>query len=83
MKTRDDRPKGSSQELRRAAIVYARVSSKEQEKEGYSIPAQLKSLYGYAKTADLRVLSEGNGTNGFQRNGCVYEENAFLSTYPR
>ena len=26
----------------RQAVVYARVSSKEQEKEGYSIPAQLK-----------------------------------------
>jgi len=25
-------------------VVYARVSSKEQEKEGYSIPAQLKLL---------------------------------------
>ncbi len=24
------------------AVIYARVSSKEQEKEGYSIPAQLK-----------------------------------------
>jgi site-specific DNA recombinase len=26
------------------AIVYARVSSKEQEREGFSIPAQLKLL---------------------------------------
>ena len=26
------------------ALVYARVSSKEQEKEGYSIPAQLSLL---------------------------------------
>ena len=26
------------------AVIYARVSSKEQEKEGYSIPAQLKLL---------------------------------------
>jgi len=30
------------------AVVYARVSSKEQEKEGFSIPAQLKLLRGYA-----------------------------------
>jgi predicted site-specific integrase-resolvase len=29
---------------RREAVIYARVSSKEQEKEGYSIPAQLKLL---------------------------------------
>ncbi len=26
------------------AVIYARVSSKEQEKEGYSIPAQVKLL---------------------------------------
>jgi len=25
-------------------VIYARVSSKEQEQEGYSIPAQLKLL---------------------------------------
>jgi len=25
-------------------VIYARVSSKEQEKEGFSIPAQLKLL---------------------------------------
>jgi site-specific DNA recombinase len=33
------------------AVIYARVSSKEQEKEGFSIPAQLKLLkeYGTAK----------------------------------
>lgn len=29
------------------SISYARVSSKEQEKEGYSIPAQLKLLNDY------------------------------------
>ncbi|MCR4314256.1 MAG: recombinase family protein, partial [Candidatus Uhrbacteria bacterium] len=34
-------------EIKRA-IIYARVSSKEQEKEGYSIPAQLKLLNDYA-----------------------------------
>jgi hypothetical protein len=29
-------------------VVYARVSSKEQEKEGFSIPVQLKLLKEYA-----------------------------------
>ena len=29
---------------RKRAVIYARVSSKEQEKEGFSIPAQLKLL---------------------------------------
>lgn len=32
----------------KAAILYARVSSKEQEREGYSIPAQIKLLQEYA-----------------------------------
>ena len=30
------------------AVAYARVSSKEQEKEGYSIPSQLRLLKEYA-----------------------------------
>jgi site-specific DNA recombinase len=29
-------------------VIYARVSSKEREKEGFSIPAQLKVLRKYA-----------------------------------
>ncbi len=29
------------------AVIYARVSSKDQEREGYSIPAQLKLLREY------------------------------------
>jgi hypothetical protein len=29
---------------RKRAVMYARVSSKEQEKEGFSIPAQLKLI---------------------------------------
>ncbi len=31
------------------AVIYARVSSKGQEREGYSIPAQLKLLLEYAR----------------------------------
>ena len=34
----------ASEPARRQAVIYARVSSKEQEKEGFSIPAQLKLL---------------------------------------
>ncbi len=30
------------------AVLYARVSSKDQEKEGFSIPAQLRLLREYA-----------------------------------
>ena len=40
------------------AVAYARVSSKEQEKEGFSIPAQLKLLRGYSRANGLRVVKE-------------------------
>jgi len=40
------------------AVIYARVSSREQEREGYSIPAQLKLLHGYAGTLGLSVVEE-------------------------
>lgn len=42
----------------RRAVVYARVSSTEQEKEGYSIPAQLKLLNQYAMDNKLKVIQE-------------------------
>jgi site-specific DNA recombinase len=42
----------------RKAVLYARVSSKEQEKEGFSIPAQLKLLKEYAKTNGFVVVQE-------------------------
>ena len=40
------------------SILYARVSSKEQEQEGYSIPAQLQLLNEYAQTKSFRVVRE-------------------------
>lgn len=40
------------------AIIYARVSSKDQEVEGYSIPAQLKTLHEYASKNNYRVIRE-------------------------
>ena len=40
------------------AVIYARVSSKEQEKEGYSIPAQLKLLKDYAASEGFKVAQE-------------------------
>ncbi|MFH1226746.1 MAG: recombinase family protein [Planctomycetota bacterium] len=38
------------------AVLYARVSSKEQEQEGYSIPAQLKLLKDYAQKNNLNIV---------------------------
>src|SRR3954453_21797737 len=43
---------------RKQAVIYARVSSKEQEKEGYSIPAQLKLLKDYAAAQGFAVVQE-------------------------
>jgi site-specific DNA recombinase len=40
------------------AIIYVRVSSKEQKQEGYSIPAQKKLLADYAKANDFDVVKE-------------------------
>jgi len=40
------------------AILYARVSSKEQEKDGYSIPAQQKLLTDYARSKGLHIVGE-------------------------
>jgi DNA invertase Pin-like site-specific DNA recombinase len=43
---------------RKSAVIYARVSSKEQEKEGFSIPAQLKLLHEYAMEEGFQVIRE-------------------------
>ena len=40
------------------AVIYARVSSKEQEKEGYSIPAQIKLLRDHASVHGLQIVRE-------------------------
>src|SRR5947209_12977067 len=40
------------------AVIYARVSSKDQEREGYSIPAQLKLLREYARTHEFQIVRE-------------------------
>src|SRR5436853_191034 len=42
----------------RDAVLYARVSSKDQEREGFSIPAQLRFLRDYAGKHELKVLRE-------------------------
>ncbi len=40
------------------AVIYARVSSKEQEREGFSIPAQLKLLREYAMRHEFHLIEE-------------------------
>src|SRR5438874_9061461 len=40
------------------ALLYARVCSREQEREGYSIPAQRKLLSEYARTRGFQIEAE-------------------------
>ncbi len=56
--TSPDRSATKPSPSRRRAVLYARVSSKEQEKEGFSIPAQLKLLRDYALREGLDVARE-------------------------
>src|SRR5271163_3068394 len=42
----------------RAAVIYARVSSREQQQEGFSIPAQLKFNREYAQKNGFRIDRE-------------------------
>lgn len=42
--------------MKEKAVIYARVSSKEQEETGYSLPAQQKLLEDYAKRKGLEVV---------------------------
>ncbi|MCK4516291.1 MAG: recombinase family protein, partial [Spirochaetaceae bacterium] len=40
------------------AVLYARVSTKEQEREGFSIPAQCRLLRSYADRRDYQIVRE-------------------------
>ena len=52
------RPRNQKPLLPTQAILYARVSSKEQEREGFSIPAQRQLLNDYAQRHGFRVVQE-------------------------
>lgn len=49
------------------AIIYARVSTKEQEKEGFSIPAQIKLLNDYALKNDINIVREYTDSETLQK----------------
>ena len=55
---RGTKPTPAAETPRKQAVIYARVSSKEQEKEGFSIPAQLKLLKEYAAANGFPVAQE-------------------------
>jgi site-specific DNA recombinase len=55
--------------MMRNAVIYARVSSKDQEREGYSIPAQLKLLREYAQRNELDIVKEFIDVETAKRTG--------------
>ncbi len=54
---------------RRTAVLYVRVSSKDQEKEGFSIPAQRKLLCEYATSNGLHIIREFEDVETAKRAG--------------
>lgn len=56
MKQRENNQNGLVRRI--CAVIYARVSSKEQEREGFSIPAQLELLREFARRQNMNVLEE-------------------------
>ena len=45
-------------EQRIKAVIYARVSSEEQKKEGFSIPAQIDLLHDFARKNNIEIVKE-------------------------
>src|SRR5215470_12535400 len=66
------------------AVIYARVSSKEQEKEGFSIPAQLKLLKEYAAANGFAVVQENVDVETAKQTGrAAFDEMvAYLKAHP-
>ena len=65
-------------------MIYARVSSKEQEKEGFSIPAQLKLLKEYATAQGFMVAQEYVDVETAKQTGraAFGEMVAYLKAHP-
>lgn len=55
--------------LQPLAVAYARVSSREQEKEGFSIPAQLRLIRAYADNKGLRIVREFTESETARQSG--------------
>src|SRR4051812_26465764 len=73
-----------AESVRKQAVIYARVSSKEQEKEGFSIPAQLKLLKEYAAAQGFAVAQEYVDVETAKQTGraAFGEMVAYLKTHP-
>lgn len=61
----------TGQEVRRPnqAVLYVRVSSKDQEKEGFSIPAQARLLHEYAARESFAIAKEFVDVETAKRSG--------------
>ena len=66
------------------AILYARVSSREQEQEGFSIPAQVNLLKEYAERKNITIAKEFKEAETAKTSGRTEFNNmiAFLKEYP-
>lgn len=69
----------------RDAVLYARVSTVDQEKEGFSVPSQLKLLRGYGPPARLRIVREFKEAETAKKAGRTGFDDmiAFLKTHSR
>src|SRR5215831_7444773 len=78
------KPAPAAEPVRRQAVIYARVSSKEQEKEGFSIPAQLKLLKEYASANRFAVVQEYVDVETAKQTGraAFGEMVAYLKAHP-
>ena len=82
--TKPSKPTPSADPARKQAVIYARVSSKEQEKEGFSIPAQLKLLKEYAAAQGFAVAQEYVDVETAKQTGraAFGEMVAYLKAHP-
>jgi site-specific DNA recombinase len=78
------KPIPTADPARKQAVIYARVSSKEQEKEGFSIPAQLKLLKDYAAAQGFAVAQEYVDVETAKQTGrtAFGEMVAYLNAHP-
>jgi site-specific DNA recombinase len=78
------KPAPAADPARKLAVIYARVSSKEQEKEGFSIPAQLKLLKEYAAAQGFAVAQEYVDVETAKQTGraAFGEMVAYLKAHP-
>ncbi len=67
------------------AILWARVSTKEQGEEGYSLDAQVKMLQDYARKNNLRIIKEfivPESASGKQERKKFQEMLQYLEEHP-